>query len=151
MTLWIANTGPSINSNTNSEHDVILQDITISFCCFQLLCSNTLRGVHYFVFIVWFSELVCHTLFPLFGFHTEQLAAFRLLLRNKSGTRCLASLALPSCVTCDCKCTVSENPQAFCSSKKKRELRLFLKNKSGAFPVYYQYYYYYYCYYYYDY
>ena len=89
---------------TSSIHNVIVQDITISFCCFQLLCSNTLCGFHYCVFIVWFLQfcfhyLVCHTLFPLFDFHTEQLAACRLFLRNKSGARCLASLALPSSVT----------------------------------------------------
>ena len=70
----------------------------------RLLCGNTLCGFHYLVFIVWFLQfcfhyLVCPTLFPLFGFHTEQLAAFRLFLRSKTGTRCLASLALPACVT----------------------------------------------------
>ncbi len=100
----IFRTNPRINSNTNSVHNVILQDITISSCYFKLLCSNTLCGCHYFVFIIWclqfsFHYLACRTLFPLFGFHTEQLAAFRLCLRNKSATHCLASLALPSSVT----------------------------------------------------
>ena len=100
----ICGTNRSTYSNNSSAHTVILQDITISFCCFQLLRGNTLCGFHYFVFIGWCSQccvhyLVCPTLFPLFGVHTEQLAAFRLFLRNKSRTRCLASLALPSCVT----------------------------------------------------
>ena len=83
---------------------MILQDTMISFCCFQLLCSNTLCGFHDFVFDTWFLQfwfhyLVCPTFFPLFGFHTEQLAALRLFSRNKSGTCCPAGLALPSCVT----------------------------------------------------
>ena len=131
----------SIESNTGNDHNVILQDITISFCCFHLLCGNTLCGFHYFVFIVWFLQfcfhyLVCPTLFPLFGFHTEQLAAFRLFLRNKSGTRCLASLALPSSVTratANVRFRQIRNHLVFL---KKCALRLFLKNKSGALPVY---------------
>ena len=104
MTLIFWGTNTSTSCTTSTRHNVILQDITISSCCFHLLCGNSLCGFHYFVFIVWFSQfcfhyLVCPTLFPLFGFHTEQLAAFRLFLRNKSATRCLASLALPSSVT----------------------------------------------------
>ena len=100
----ICRTSRSTNFNIHSVHNVILQDITISFCCFQLLCSNTLCGFHSIVVIIWFYNLVftilvCPTLFPLFGFHTEQLAAFRLFLKNKSGTRCLATLALPLSVT----------------------------------------------------
>jgi len=104
MTLIFLGTSTSTSCKTSTRHNVILQDITISFCCFQSFRGNSLCGFHYFVFIVWFSQfcfhyLVCPTLFPLFGFHTEQLAAFRLFLRSKTGTRCLASLALPSCVT----------------------------------------------------
>jgi hypothetical protein len=79
-----------------------------SLCCF-----------HYVVFTIVFHNLVCPTLFPLFGFHTKQLAASRLFLRNKSGTRCLASLALPSSVTRATVNVRSENPQAFGFSKKK--------------------------------
>ena len=97
-------TDTSTGCATGQDHNVILHHITISFGCFHLLCGNTLCGFHYLVFIVWFLQfcfhyLVCPTLFPLFGFHTEQLAAFRLFLKSKTGTRCLASLALPSCVT----------------------------------------------------
>ena len=122
-------TNTSTMSTTNDDHNVIVQDITISFCCFQSFCSNTLCGVHYFVFIVWFLQLcvhylVCPTLFPLFGFHSGQLAAFRLFLRNKSRARCLASLALPSSVT---RAT---------ANVRFRKIRLCLKNKSGALPVY---------------
>ena len=73
--------------------------MAISVCCVQLFCSN-LVWFALFVFIVWFLQLcfhylVCPTLFPLFGFHTEQVAAFRLFSRNKSRTRCLAILARP--------------------------------------------------------
>ena len=100
----------------------------ISFCCFHLLCGNTLCGFHYLVCIVWFLQfcfhyLVCPTSFPLFGFHTEQLAAFRLFLRNKSGTRCLASLALPSCVT---------RATANVRFRKIRKHLVFLKNKKTS-------------------
>ena len=104
MTLIFLGTSTSTSCKTNTRHNVILQDITISFCCFQPFRGNSLCVFNYLVFIVWFSQfcfhyLVCPTLFPLFGFHTEQLAAFRLFLRSKTGTRCLDSLALPSCVT----------------------------------------------------
>ena len=76
----------------------------ISFCCFQLLYSNTLCVVHNSVFISWFLLfcvlcLVCPTLFPLFCFHSKKLPVFRLFLKNKSGALRLASLALPLCLT----------------------------------------------------
>ena len=137
----ICGTSPDIGSNTGSVHNVILQDITISSCCFHLLCGNSLCGFHYFVFIVWFLQfcfhyLVCPTLFPLFGFHTEQLAAFRLFLRSKTGTRCLASLALPSCVTrATANVRFRKIRKHLVFLKKRRALRLFLKNNSGALPV----------------
>ena len=136
----ICDTSRSTNSNKSSAHNVIVQDITISFSCFQL-CSNTLCGFHYVVFIIWFllicvHYLVCPTLFPLFGFHAEQLAAFRLFSRNKSGTRCLASLALPSCVTrATANVRFRKIRKHFVFLKKRRALRLYLKNKSGALPV----------------
>ena len=104
MTLIFVRTNTSSKSTTNNDHNVILQDITLSFCCFHVLCGNTLCGFHYLIFIVWFLQFCFHylvgpTLFPIFGFHTKHLAACRLFLRSKTGTRCLASLALPSCVT----------------------------------------------------
>ena len=136
----MSGTNTSTNSTTSWVHNVILQDITISSCCFHLLCGNSLCGFHYFVFIVWFSQfcfhyLVCPTLFPLFGFHTEQLAAFRLFLRSKTGTRLLASLALPSCVTrATANVRFRKIRKHLVFLKKRRALRLFLKNNSGALP-----------------
>ena len=133
-------TNTSTSCATSQDHNVILQHMTISFGCFHLLCGNTLCGFHYLVFIVWFLQfcfyyLVCPTLLPLFGFHTEQLAAFRLFLRSKTGTRCLASLALPSCVTrATANVRFRKIRKHLVFLKKRRALRLFLKNNSGALP-----------------
>ena len=133
-------TNTSTNSATSQGHNVILQHITISFSCFHLLCGNILCGFHYLVFIVWFLQfcfhyLVCPTLFPLFGFHTKHLAAFRVFLRSKTGTRCLASLALPLCVTrATANVRFRKIRKHLFFLKKRRALRLFLKNNSGALP-----------------
>ena len=136
-------TSRSINTHVNDVVDVIILNIMISLCCFQLLHNNTLYVVHNLVSISCFVlfcvlYLVCPTLFPVFCFHSKQMPAFRRFLKNKSGALRLASLALPwSLTSASADVRFPQIRKHLILFQKRTAFRLFLKNKSGALLVYY--------------
>ena len=75
-------------------------------------------------------------MFPLGCFHSKQLSAFRLSLRNKSEALRLASLALPlSLTSASASVRFPTNRKHRILFQKRPASRPFLKGRSGAFRL----------------
>ena len=129
------------STTTSAVSIVSCLDIMISLCCFQLPYSNTLLCCLVFMSLLSLfcsPRLVCPTLFPPFSFHSHELPAFRLCLKNKSGVLRLASLALPLCLTnAIANVRFRQLHKHFILFHKRPAFCLFLKNKSESLLVYY--------------